>query len=568
MRGRVRLKLAVGIAVLGVGVPAAADPVNSDLAAAQAGGGCYPTGIQPSLFDMLVLVNPEWAPLLNGMTVASTPVLVHGTVLGMHGDTSGDFPATHVRADVNHFVMPDPEDAGRLATGNGDGEVHFEWEAGTYPAWAWAGTGDRIVGLGRWIFDCGHPDPTPGNCSVTTASQCVLDGDCQPPTCPSCGSGETCVGAHFGYSSELHPPQATAAIRTGRGAVVSSLTGATPVPATRVDIFVSPYAGGASDECILTHRETPLDLLSVECFPLAQPVAPINGQDFEFDVPLPPRPAVGGRLKRRIVPQQGPAGAAARIRVVRRHGDREHLHVRVRMTKRVHGVLPTGYAGTLLAGWVKDPTPLTHVRVTVSDLVINNALQLATPVAPKTCSTSHGPCSTSADCSSGESCLGAGPVKSWVMQAAINGEWQELSGLDVVNTGDVIPQTLVYDQYLPASGEVHLEVNGAAHECVDTMYAKSLATEVAELGFNKGIACLASTAHPPGTINLAYAGPDFGAGGSGSMDYETVSSGGEGGNCSTSTTLTCVVDGDCPSGEMCQTTGGAFSLRYRIERLP
>jgi len=52
------------------------------------------------------------------------------------------------------------------------------------------------------------------------------------------------------------------------------------------------------------------------------------------------------------------------------------------------------------------------------------------------------------------------------------------------------------------------------------------------------------------------------------MDYETVSSGGEGGNCSTSTTLTCVVDDDCPSGEMCQTTGGAFSLRYRIERLP
>src|SRR5206468_2138245 len=119
----------------------------------------------------------------------------------------------------------------------------------------------------------------------------------------------------------------------------------------------------------------------------------------------------------------------------------------------VHGVLPTGYAGTLLAGWVKDPTPLTHVRVTVSDLVINNALQLATPVAPKTCSTSHGPCSTSADCSSGESCLGAGPVKSWVMQAAINGEWQELSGLDVVNTGDVIPQTLVYDQYLAARVE-------------------------------------------------------------------------------------------------------------------
>ena len=52
------------------------------------------------------------------------------------------------------------------------------------------------------------------------------------------------------------------------------------------------------------------------------------------------------------------------------------------------------------------------------------------------------------------------------------------------------------------------------------------------------------------------------------MDYETVSTGGEGGNCSMSTALQCVVDGDCPSGETCVTTGGAFSLRYRIERLP
>src|SRR5439155_23111445 len=108
MRGRVRLKLAIGIAVLAVGVPAAADPVNSDLAAAKAGGGCYPTGIQPSLFDMLVLVNPEWAPLLHCMTVASTPVLVRAAVMGMHGDTTGDVPATHVRAAGNHFVMLDP----------------------------------------------------------------------------------------------------------------------------------------------------------------------------------------------------------------------------------------------------------------------------------------------------------------------------------------------------------------------------------------------------------------------------------------------------------------------------
>src|SRR3989441_3554149 len=237
----------LGLVVLALSVGAAlAAPVNSDLATAQLGGGCYPTGINPAVLDMLVLVNPEWAPLVNGMTVASTPITVHGTVQGMHGDTSGDFPATHVRADVNHFVLLDAADADRLATGNDDLQLHFEWEAGFYPAWAWAGTGDRIVGLGRWIFDCGHPDPTPGNCSSTMSRQCVIDSDCP--------NGESCAGVHFGYSAEMHPPQATAAIRVGRGAVLLKGPRAPAVPATRADIYVSPDAGGAGDRCIISHR--------------------------------------------------------------------------------------------------------------------------------------------------------------------------------------------------------------------------------------------------------------------------------------------------------------------------
>ncbi len=559
----------LGLLVLALSVGAAlAAPVNSDLATAQLGGGCYPTGINPAVLDMLVLINPEWAPLMNGMTVASTPITVHGTVQGMHGDTSGDFPATHVRADVNHFVALDAADADRLATGNDDLQLHFEWEAGAYPAWAWAGTGDRIVGMGRWIFDCGHPGAVPGNCSVTTNVQCVLDSDCSSPTCSTCGDGETCVGAHFGYSAELHPPQATAAIRSGRGGIVSSRV-PTSVPATKADIYVSSFAGGAGDGCILNHLPDPLNLLGVQCFPLVGPVAPINAQDFEFDLPMPPRPA-GGRPRWLITQLPAPGGVAPRVRVHRKLRDPQpHLHVVVRMTRPVHRMMPTGYAGTIVAGWLNDPTPLTHVRVTVTGLVVNNALQLATPVAPKTCSsTTSQPCNTATDCPSGESCLGVGPVKSWVLQAGINGEWQELTGLDVVNTSDVIPEALVYDQYLPATGAVHLEATGAAHECVDTLYGKSLATNLAALGFTKGLTCLNATAHPPGTLDLTYPGPDFGAGGGGSMDYETVSSGGQGGHCSTTAGLVCVVNEDCPSPESCVTTGGAFSLRYRIERLP
>src|SRR5262249_9412092 len=101
-----RLGPAFALALLtAVTPPALAAPVDSDLAVAALGGGCHPTGIQPALLDMLTLINPEWAPVLNGQTVDSTPVLIHGLVQGMHGDTSGDFPSTHLRADVNHFVQ-------------------------------------------------------------------------------------------------------------------------------------------------------------------------------------------------------------------------------------------------------------------------------------------------------------------------------------------------------------------------------------------------------------------------------------------------------------------------------
>src|SRR6266446_2178618 len=109
------------VAALAAAAPVAAQPISSDLADARAGGGCYPTALAPSVLDMLVLINPEWAPIVDGQTVDSDPVLVHGVVQGMHGDTSGDFPSTHLRADVNHFVLLDPADSDRLATGNDDG---------------------------------------------------------------------------------------------------------------------------------------------------------------------------------------------------------------------------------------------------------------------------------------------------------------------------------------------------------------------------------------------------------------------------------------------------------------
>ena len=548
--------------------PGASAPIDSNLAASVNGGGCHPTGIAPALLDMLTLINPEWAPVVNGTTVDTEPVLLHGTVEHMHGDTSGDFPSTHLRADVVHQLRLDAADADRLGTGNDDGLLQTEWEAGVYPAWAWAGEGDRVVALGRYIFDCGHPGAVPGNCSTTATRQCVIDTDCRPPLCATCGELEACVGTQYRYSTELHPPHATAAIRQGRGAVLPSRKGAKPVLATRADVFVAAPAGGAGDRCVLTHQEADLSLLQVECFPLSQPTATLNARDFEFDLPLPPRPARARGVRWRVVEHDTPGGVPARLTIrPRLDGSDPHLTVTARMTKKRRGTLPTGVAATIFAGWRKNPAPLTHVRLTLDALVVNNALQPVVPTVPKTCGNGTAPCATTADCPAGQMCLGRGPVESWSMQAALNGEWQELTGLGSVDTGAVIPEGLVYDQYLPPDGTLLFVAEGRSQECIDAMYGKSLAQGIVELGILKGVICLGSEARNPGAVAVTHPGPDFGAGPTGSATYETTSVGGVGGHCSITATMQCTVDADCPAGEACPPTGGAFALRYRIERL-
>lgn len=547
-------------------------PLNSDLAATGNGGGCYPTSLVLSTpLDMLVLVNPEWAPVVTGALVDSFPVRVEGTIVGSHGDNGGDYPGTHVRSDVNTFVHVDPDYAGLVGTGNdvigGSPELSLEWEAGAYPDWAWGSTGDRIVALGRWIFDCGHPGSVGGHCSVTTNRGCVMDSECRPSICPECQWSETCEGEHFNYSSEIHPPYATAVIRSGRGASLPN-AGSSAVPATRTDIFVSTDGGAAGDGCMLTHLDVASSLLNVECYPLADPVAAthLNAQDFSFDVPLPAKPA-GGTVAWRIEDRGAPGGVPASVDVESHADDPSpYLHVSVRMSQTTPGGLPTGFAGTLYAGWENDPTALTHVRVTLTGVVIHNALQPVTPVVPRRCSVATSTaCAVDGDCPAGQTCLGVGTVKRWRLQAGVNGEWQELPGLDSVNTGDVIPQNVVFDQHLPAGAEVHLEADGASEDCIHTLMGKSLKQNLAEIGFNSGINCLLSTPHDPGRINKHYAGPGFGVS---PTEYQTRSSGGDGGTCSVTTSQVCVTAADCPAGQSCSGPGRAFSLRYLIESVP
>ncbi|HTM20186.1 MAG TPA: hypothetical protein VL172_06760 [Kofleriaceae bacterium] len=489
-------------------------PTDSDLGAFPNGGGCYPTYVDADQVEQFSFVNPEWAAVEEGTAIDSAPVLVHGTVEQFIVSRQ-DFPASHLAYDAVPFLRLDEEDAWRLGTGNltdeEDGIMEIEWEAGAWPDWAWPGPGDRLAVMGRWIFDCGHPGGAPGTCSATTDRPCVIDDDCRPPRCPDCGADETCAGEHFGYSTEIHPPHAAASIRLGRGGQL--VDGGPAQPVSRADIYVSADGGPAGDRCTLTHVDGLRDFLfSVECFPLDEPVAQVRARDFVFDLPLPPRPEGAGPAIWRVIEQAAPGGSAAELQVsAHEDGAAPHLTVTVKTTGGGAAGPPTGFAGTLLAGWSDDATPLTHVRVTFTGVVVHDPLQPAVPVVRE--------------------------VHRWSMIAAVDGEWRQLPGLDEVTAAEqVIDTDVTIDQFLPAGGALRVLADGAAYGCIDTMMGKSFATDLTEMPLTDAVDCLQTSNPWPGTVDISYPGPDFGAG-----DHETPSSGGD------------------------SAGGQAYSLRYRIE---
>jgi hypothetical protein len=278
-------------------------------------GGCYPASIPGSdPTSELPKVDPEWSgigtmiPIIQGgdatLPPLSSPVLLKGTVALTKINVGGDFPGSHITDDQNTFITPDPDFNGFLATGNsgvtscpGEGcdKVEMELEIGKYPLFAWAGEGDHVTALGRWIFDCGHPDPNPGACSndnsktcisdsdcgtgntcvggvgtcTTGSTRCIIDADCTgkcnlpPGTCANnashsctvngdCNFGTCSTPPTFNYRAEMHPPQAIAVVRN---------KSVKKIPATQADVYISSDAGGAGDLCTVTHLASAGDVL-------------------------------------------------------------------------------------------------------------------------------------------------------------------------------------------------------------------------------------------------------------------------------------------------------------------
>jgi len=577
-----RLRLFI-VSALGCALSAPVQPplVNSNdavSAATQAGGGgCYPVSISPSLLDMVVLIDPEWAALDVGTHTPplSDPVTIHGTVDFSAINQGGDFPTDHVTDDQNTFLFTDPADEGLVATGNvgpegpAGGNMELEWEIGSYPLFAWAGSRDRFTGVGRWIWDCGHPLPNPaGTCSTTTSQACVIDSDCGPPDCPNCVGGETCTGVNFNYHSEVHPLQALAVSRIhGYDDSKESRAGG---PATRTDVWINPAGGGAGDQCILTHQPSALSLLSLDCYPLSQPIADVNSSDFEFAVPLPPRPLGNKKPPSVTIFDQTPRGLPRPgVTTTFVEGPIPFLHAVVHMTTPINGALPSKVGKTIIARWHDDQTPFTHLKVNVTGLEIVNPLKHTVPViaARERCSVSTTQdCSTNA-CPTGEKCLTlGGPTPGWKMFLEANGDWKEIMGLENVDAPENLPEDLTFDVGLLAGDTLHLHVTGKSLGCLEAqLYGQSLGRDIALYGLTDGATCLDDTSPDIGTFDITYTEPDFGSGRR-SKSYITQSTGGDGGHCSASTSQLCVTNEDCP-GQSCVVTGGAFKLHYTITKV-
>lgn len=495
-------------------------PLNPGTACATVGGegcgGCYPEALAlilaGDLLGQLTLVNPEWQPIGPMISAGpgydplpppqSAPVQIRGTVALTKINIGGDFPGSHVGDDQNTFIQVDPADLGLLASGNsgppscpngeGCGLVEMEREFKKYPLFAWAGEGDGISAVGRWIFDCGHPDMDPlGTCSNNPSKSCIVDSDCSSPgTC-------TAPAPTSNLRAELHPPHALAIFR-------NKSHGKTP--ATQASVYVSADTGGAGDACTVTHLTGATDVLFTKsCFlnhcsvdtnhactvdkdcaapqkcvvfdpTQGGPLMDINASDFDFDMPLPPAPPSGTATLKIVTKNFKPAGGLSPKAIFTPAngsvGTATTLHVKVPMSVALKpATYPNVFAQRITAYWKEDTTKLTHVQVAFQSLTIHNPLKAAAPVFNRvctkvpsdlvgglsatscttntdcpagTCLTNFKTCYSDSDCPKKDSCSDptvcvGGVTPGWELFGEVNGDWIQFAGLTKVGTEGDFP---------------------------------------------------------------------------------------------------------------------------------
>ncbi len=274
--------------------------------------------------------------------------------------THTDFPAVHDSHDQNTDILVDPGQDNILSDVNRPNNedpvadpsqlltptsIELEWEIGTFPTetgrnaperffpkWAWPNEGDRVWANGHWIFDCGH--------------------------------GKDVAGVTH-YRTEIHPARAIASMRDQARALPG--TGTTPVPVTATDLYIHGRAGFVVD-VLNCGMDIIADANPDAC---ATKTTPID-DNFEFDIPLPPKPSPTAVLATFMENGPGNTIGIAPVLEPTPTGDPTSIHVTVPLAG--SGVTPDDvYARHIYAGWVFPPDqPLRHFKVTLTRMHLND----------------------------------------------------------------------------------------------------------------------------------------------------------------------------------------------------
>ena len=315
-------------------------------------------------------IDPSWV----SVEASDAPKVAEGIVRESHTATN-DNPAFHVSHDWNADVFLDAAYNGLNSDGNhvedGERRMEIEWETAFFPPNFWPAPGDRAWIFGRWIFDCGHPDP---------------------------------------YRSEIHPPKAVA------------FTHPEPV------IFPGDQRPSRSHLTRVYIRGRGGYYKS-----------PVAGQNYEFDIPLPPQPGRFSSLRTAVLslPYGGPSPTFALVP----NANPPKLHVTYPLT----GVSDPGntrrFAAVIATGWQsialnRSEPGYRLLRVTVDSIKVNN---------------DHD-----------GTLSGSGEWRLWVRAGS---EWFEITGLSDVDGGDTVAINKSIDLIVPDDGTFGIQTSGWEDDC-------------------------------------------------------------------------------------------------------
>src|SRR5437868_1747307 len=146
------------VASVAAGAGSTKHPTGRDLAVRE--------GCQRTFINITLVNSPEWVYVHRDPTIH-----VATGITRVSHPSNTDQPGSHTTFDFNSNLVVDRKYsyllagspatktnnfAGEEGAGEATGRLHYEWEMGTFPQFAWPADGDRTTLWGSWIWDCGH----------------------------------------------------------------------------------------------------------------------------------------------------------------------------------------------------------------------------------------------------------------------------------------------------------------------------------------------------------------------------------------------------------------------------